>query len=208
MTKAYIYIVSDGLGDIFKFGFTTDPLARITKYNTTESFRPVLYNSVVEYSTEREARDLEIELKKELKNFIKNPKSKPEVSQDNVLSRNIYENVIENSNFINKNLENIYNSAFIKATDKLDYESVVDSIVSKAKGKGLDEKVIYDSIIKNSVGYHYENASPIVIKENRRKKLITINNLNLYYDTKPKIINRIFRLAQLDNELKTGTLLD
>ena len=75
MTKAYIYIVSDGLGDIFKFGFTTEPLARITKYNTTESFRPVLYNSVVEYSTEREARDLEIELKKELKNFIKNPTS-------------------------------------------------------------------------------------------------------------------------------------
>jgi len=208
MIKGYIYIVSDGMGDIFKFGFTTEPLARITKYNSTECFRPVKYESLVEYSTEREARDVEIEIRRSLLKFIKNPKVKPEVAEDNVLSRSIYSNVIDNSNFTDKNLANLYNKIFTSVTDKLDYESLVNSIVSKAKSTGIREKVIYDSIIKNNVGYHFENASPIVIKENRRKNLIRVNNVNLYYDTKPKIIERFCRLALLDYELKTNALLD
>ncbi len=208
MIKGYIYIVSDGMGDIFKFGFTTEPLARITKYNSTECFRPVKYESLVEYSTEREARDVEIEIRRSLLKFIKNPKVKPEVAEDNVLSRSIYSNVIDNSNFTDKNLSNLYNKIFTSVTDKLDYESLVNSIVSKAKSTGIREKVIYDSIIKNNVGYHFENASPIVIKENRRKNLIRVNNVNLYYDTKPKIIERFCRLALLDYELKTNALLD
>jgi hypothetical protein len=107
MIKGYIYIVSDGMGDIFKFGFTTEPLARITKYNSTECFRPVKYESLVEYSTEREARDVEIEIRRSLLKFIKNPKVKPEVEEDNVLSRSIYSNVIDNSNFTDKNLANL-----------------------------------------------------------------------------------------------------
>ena len=208
MIKGYIYIVSDGMGDIFKFGFTTEPLARITKYNSTECFRPVKYESLVEYSTEREARDVEIEIRRSLLKFIKNPKVKPEVAEDNVLSRSIYSNIIDNSNFTDKNLSNLYNKIFTSVTDKLDYESLVNSIVSKAKSTGIREKVIYDSIIKNNVGYHFENASPIVIKENRRKNLIRVNNVNLYYDTKPKIIERFCRLALLDYELKTNALLD
>lgn len=208
MIKGYIYIVSDGMGDIFKFGFTTEPLARITKYNSTECFRPVKYESLVEYSTERDARDVEIEIRRSLLKFIKNPKVKPEVAEDNVLSRSIYSNVIDSSNFTDKNLSNLYNKIFTSVTDKLDYESLVNSIVSKAKSTGIREKVIYDSIIKNNVGYHFENASPIVIKENRRKNLIRVNNVNLYYDTKPKIIERFCRLALLDYELKTNALLD
>lgn len=208
MIKGYIYIVSDGMGDIFKFGFTTEPLARITKYNSTECFRPVKYESLVEYSSEREARDVEIEIRRSLLKFIKNPKVKPEVAEDNVLSRSIYSNIIDNSNFTDKNLSNLYNKIFTSVTDKLDYESLVNSIVSKAKSTGIREKVIYDSIIKNNVGYHFENASPIVIKENRRKNLIRVNNVNLYYDTKPKIIERFCRLALLDYELKTNALLD
>ena len=208
MIKGYIYIVSDGMGDIFKFGFTTEPLARITKYNSTECFRPVKYESLVEYSSEREARDVEIEIRRSLLKFIKNPKAKPEVAEDNVLSRSIYSNVIDGSKFIDKNLANLYNKIFTSVTDKLDYESLVNSIVSKAKSTGIREKVIYDSIIKNNVGYHFENASPIVIKENRRKNLIRVNNVNLYYDTKPKIIERFCRLALLDYELKTNALLD
>jgi len=208
MIKGYIYIVSDGMGDIFKFGFTTEPLARITKYNSTECFRTVKYESLVEYSSERDARDVEIEIRRSLLKFIKNPKVKPEVAEDNVLSRSIYSNVIDNSNFTDKNLSNLYNKIFTSVTDKLDYESLVNSIVSKAKSTGIREKVIYDSIIKNNVGYHFENASPIVIKENRRKNLIRVNNVNLYYDTKPKIIERFCRLALLDYELKTNALLD
>ena len=208
MKKGYIYIVSDGVGDIFKFGYTTEPLARITKYNSTECFRPVRYDSLVEYSTEREARDVEIEIRKSLLEFIKNAKLKPEVANDTELSRKIYSNIIDNSTFTDKNLAELYNRIFTSVTDKLDYESLVDSIVSKAKSTGLNEKLIYDSIIKNNVGYHFENASPIVVKENRRKNLIRINNVNLYYDTKPKIIERFCRLALLDYELKTGALLD
>lgn len=208
MIKGYVYIVSDGVGDIFKFGFTTEPLARITKYNSTECFRPVRYDSLVEYSTEREARDVEIEIRKSLLGFIKNAKLKPEVANDREISRKIYSDIIDNSNFTDKNLAELYNRIFTSVTDKLDYESLVNSIVSKAKSTGLNEKSIYDSIIKNNVGYHFENASAIVIKENRRKNLIRINNVNLYYDTKPKIIERFCRLALLDYELKTGALLD
>ncbi len=208
MEKGYVYIVSDGMCDVFKFGFTTEPLARITKYNSTECFRPVRYDSLVEYSTEREARDVEIEVRKSLLYFIKNPKSKPEVATDSDLSREIYNNIIDNSKFSDKNQAGLYNRIFESATDKLDYELILNSIVNKAKNSGLNESLIYDSIIKNNVGYKFEDASAIVIKENRRKNLIRINNINLYYDTKPKIIERFCRLALLDYELKTGALLD
>lgn len=208
MEKGYVYIVSDGMLDVFKFGFTTEPLARITKYNSTECFRPVRYESLVEYSTEREARDVEIEIRNTLTKFIKNPKSKPEVSEDCKESRDTYSRIISESKFIDDNLSDLYNRIFTSVTDKLDYESLVNSIVSKAKSTGLNESLIYDSIIKNNVGYHFENASPIVIKENRRKNLIRINNINLYYDTKPKIIERFCRLALLDYSLKTNVMLD
>lgn len=208
MIKGYIYIVSDGIGDIFKFGFTTEPLARITKYNSTECFRTVKYESLVEYSSERDARDVEIEIRRSLLKFIKNPKVKPEVAEDNVLSRNIYSNVIDGSNFLDKNLSSLYNKIFTSVTEKLDYELILNSIVDKAKNSGINESLIYDSIIKNNVGYKFEDASAIVIKENRRKNLIRINNINLYYDTKPKIIERFCRLALLDYELKTNALLD
>jgi len=208
MIKGYIYIVSDGIGDIFKFGFTTEPLARITKYNSTECFRTVKYESLVEYSSERDARDVEIEIRRSLLKFIKNPKVKPEVAEDNVLSRSIYSNVIDNSNFLDKNLSSLYNKIFTSVTEKLDYELILNSIVDKAKNSGLNESLIYDLIIKNNVGYKFEDASAIVIKENRRKNLIRINNINLYYDTKPKIIERFCRLALLDYELKTNALLD
>ena len=208
MIKGYIYIVSDGIGDIFKFGFTTEPLARITKYNSTECFRTVKYESLVEYSSERDARDVEIEIRRSLLKFIKNPKVKPEVAEDNVLLRSIYSNVIDGSNFLDKNLSSLYNKIFTSVTEKLDYELILNSIVDKAKNSGLNESLIYDSIIKNNVGYKFEDASAIVIKENRRKNLIRINNINLYYDTKPKIIERFCRLALLDYELKTNALLD
>jgi len=208
MIKGYIYIVSDGMGDIFKFGFTTEPLARITKYNSTECFRTVKYESLVEYSSERDARDVEIEIRRSLLKFIKNPKVKPEVAEDNVLSRSIYSNVIDGSNFLDKNLSSLYNKIFTSVTEKLDYELILNSIVDKAKNSGINESLIYDSIIKNNVGYKFEDASAIVIKENRRKNLIRINNINLYYDTKPKIIERFCRLALLDYELKTNALLD
>jgi hypothetical protein len=208
MIKGYIYIVSDGIGDIFKFGFTTEPLARITKYNSTECFRTVKYESLVEYSSERDARDVEIEIRRSLLKFIKNPKVKPEVAEDNVLSRSIYSNVIDGSNFLDKNLSSLYNKIFTSVTEKLDYELILNSIVDKAKNSGLNESLIYDSIIKNNVGYKFDDASAIVIKENRRKNLIRINNINLYYDTKPKIIERFCRLALLDYELKTNALLD
>jgi hypothetical protein len=208
MIKGYIYIVSDGMGDIFKFGFTTEPLARITKYNSTECFRTVKYESLVEYSSERDARNVEIEIRRSLLKFIKNPKVKPEVAEDNVLSRSIYSNVIDNSNFLDKNLSSLYNKIFTSVTEKLDYELILNSIVDKAKNSGLNESLIYDLIIKNNVGYKFEDASAIVIKENRRKNLIRINNINLYYDTKPKIIERFCRLALLDYELKTNALLD
>jgi len=208
MIKGYIYIVSDGIGDIFKFGFTTEPLARITKYNSTECFRTVKYESLVEYSSERDARDVEIEIRRSLLKFIKNPKVKPEVAEDNVLLRSIYSNVIDGSNFLDKNLSSLYNKIFTSVTEKLDYELILNSIVDKAKNSGINESLIYDSIIKNNVGYKFEDASAIVIKENRRKNLIRINNINLYYDTKPKIIERFCRLALLDYELKTNALLD
>lgn len=208
MEKGYVYIVSDGMFDVFKFGFTTEPLARITKYNSTECFRSVRYDSLVEYSTEREARDVEIQIRKSLLYFIKNPKLKPEVATDSDLSREIYNNIIDNSKFSDKNQAGLYNKIFESATEKLDYELILNSIVDKAKNSGLNESLIYDSIIKNNVGYKFEDASAIVIKENRRKNLIKINNINLYYDTKPKIIERFCRLALLDYELKTGALLD
>jgi len=178
MIKGYIYIVSDGMGDIFKFGFTTEPLARITKYNSTECFRTVKYESLVEYSSERDARDVEIEIRRSLLKFIKNPKVKPEVAEDNVLSRSIYSNVIDGSNFLDKNLSSLYNKIFTSVTEKLDYELILNSIVDKAKNSGLNESLIYDLIIKNNVGYKFEDASAIVIKESRRKNLIRINNIN------------------------------
>jgi hypothetical protein len=45
-------------------------------------------------------------------------------------------------------------------------------------------------------------------KENRRKNLIRVNNTNLYYDTKPKLIERFCRLALLDYELETNVFID
>ncbi len=208
MKKGYIYIVSDGIGDVFKFGYTTEPLARITKYNSTECFRSVKYDSLVEYSTDREARDVEIEIRNSLFKFISNPNSKPEVANDCEKSRSIYNTIISKSNFIDSDLSELYNKIFNTAIDNINYEGVVESIVEKAKNSGKSEQSIYESIVKNLVGYKFENASPIVIKENRRKNLIRVNNTNLYYDTKPKLIERFCRLALLDYELETKVFLD
>jgi hypothetical protein len=181
MDKGYIYIVSDGVGDVFKFGFTIDPLSRLCKYNATECLRPMRYELVAEYSTERESRDVEILIKNELKSHLYNSVVKPEVSL-------------------------LYNRIFEMSTtpSKLDYEGIVKSITETAKISGIKEGVIRESIIDLAVGYKFEDAPQRVIFEKRRKKLVNVDGLDIYYDTKPKLIERLQRLALLDYKLKTN----
>ncbi len=206
MDKGYIYIVSDGVGDVFKFGFTIDPLSRLCKYNTTECLRPMRYELVAEYSTERESRDVEILIKNELRTHLYNSVVKPEVAKDNKESRELIYKVINSSNFISIDSHEMYNRTFEMSTRpaKLDYEGIVRTITETAKLSGVKENIIRESIIALSVGYKFEDAPPRVIFEKRRKKLVSIDGVDIYYDTKPKLIERLQRLSLLDYTLKTN----
>ena len=206
MKKGYIYIVSDGLGDVFKFGFTTEPLSRLCKYNSTECLRPMSYEIVAEYSTERESRDVEILIMKALKPHLYNPVVKPEVSLDNEITRKIINDIINSSNALSLDSHSMYNRIFSMSTkpSKLDYEGIVKSITEKAKSSGVKEELIKELIVSHSVGYEFDNAPPRVIFENRRKKLIMLGGVEIFYDTKPKLIQRLSRLAVLDHKLKTN----
>jgi hypothetical protein len=206
MDKGYIYIVSDGVGDVFKFGFTIDPLSRLCKYNATECLRPMRYELVAEYSTERESRDVEILIKNELKSHLYNSVVKPEVSKDNKESRDLINKVINSSKYISIDTHEMYNRIFEMSTtpSKLDYEGIVKSITETAKISGIKEGVIRESIIDLAVGYKFEDAPQRVIFEKRRKKLVNVDGLDIYYDTKPKLIERLQRLALLDYKLKTN----
>jgi thermostable 8-oxoguanine DNA glycosylase len=97
----------------------------------------------------------------------------------------------------------VYNEIFLKSTtpSKLDYEDIVKKITEKAKSSGVKEELIKEL---NSVGYEFNNAPPRVIFENRRKKLIMLGGVEIFYDTKPKLIQRLSRLAVLDHKLKTN----
>lgn len=206
MKKGYIYIVSDGLGDVFKFGFTTDPLQRLCKYNSTECLRPIKYEIVAEYSTERESRDVEILIAKSLKPHLPEPVIKPEVSKDNEITRKLINDIINSSNALSLDSHSLYNRIFSMSTkpSKLDYEGIVKSITEKAKSSGVKEELIKELIVNNSVGYEFHNAPPRVIFENRRKKLIMLSGIEIFYDTKPKLIHRLSRLSTLDYKLKTN----
>jgi hypothetical protein len=206
MKKGYVYIVSDGMKDVFKFGFTTDPLARLCRYNSTECLRPIRYEIIVEYSTERESRDVEILIADALKTHLYKPIIKPEVSKDNETTRKIFNDIINSSNALSLDSHLMYNEIFLKSTSpsKLDYEDIVKSITEKAKSSGVKEELIKELIVSNSVGYEFDNAPPRVIFENRRKKLIMLSGVEIFYDTKPKLIQRLSRLAVLDHKLKTN----
>ncbi len=206
MDKGYIYIVSDGVGDVFKFGFTIDPLSRLCKYNATECLRPMRYELIAEYSTERESRDVEILIKNELKSHLYNSVVKPEVAKDNKESRDLINKVINSSKYISIDTHEMYNRIFEMSTtpSKLDYEGIVKSITETAKISGIKESVIRESIIDLAVGYKFEDAPQRVIFEKRRKKLVNVDGLDIYYDTKPKLIERLQRLALLDYKLKTN----
>lgn len=208
MSRGWVYIVTDGLSDLFKFGFTIDPFSRLSKYNSTECFRPVRFISLVEYETEREARDVEIEIRRSLSEWIENPQVKPEVSISTKESIETYSKIIDRSNFISKDKATLYNSIFENSTLRsVNYERVLTSIVEKAKQSGLSEPEILRAVLSNNVGYYYDDASLRVIKEKRRKFLINLDGRDVYYDTKPKVIERFARLSTLDFELKTNCLL-
>ena len=100
----------------------------------------------------------------------------------------------------------MYNRIFEMSTtpSKLDYEGIVKSITETAKISGIKENVIRESIIDLAVGYKFEDAPQRVIFEKRRKKLVNVDGLDIYYDTKPKLIERLQRLALLDYKLKTN----
>ena len=206
MKKGYIYIVTDGQKDVFKFGFTTDPLQRLCKYNSTECLRPIKYEIVAEYSTERESRDVETLIAKALKPHLPEPVIKPEVSKDNEITRKLFNDIINSSNTLSLDSHSMYNRIFSMSTkpSKLDYEGIVKSITEKAKSSGVKEELIKELIVSNSVGYEFNNAPPRVIFENRRKKLIMLSGIEIFYDTKPKLINRLSRLSALDYKLKTN----
>jgi len=208
MNKGWVYIVTDGVSDVFKFGFTIDPFSRLSKYNSTESFRPVRFVSLVEYSTEREARDVEIEVRRSLDEWIQNPQLKPEISIDTKESVDTFNRIVDSSNFVSKDKATLYNSIFETSTLRsVNYEKTLNSIVEKALEIGLSESEILKSILDNNVGYFYEDAPKRVIVEKRRKFLITLSGKDVYYDTKPKVIERFARLSTLDFELKTHCLL-
>ena len=164
------------------------------------------YEIVVEYSTERESRDVEILIAKSLKPHLPEPVIKPEVSKDNEITRKLINDIINSSNALSLDSHSMYNSIFSMSTkpSKLDYEGIVKSITEKAKSSGVKEELIKELIVNNSVGYEFHNAPPRVIFEKRRKKLVDIDGLELFYDNKPKLIERLSRLSVLDYKLKTN----
>jgi hypothetical protein len=143
---------------------------------------------------------------KALKPHLYNPVVKPEVSLDNEITRKLINDVINSSNAISLDSHSMYNRIFSMSTtpSKLDYEGIVKSITEKAKSSGVEERIIKELIIGNNVGYEFEKAPPRVIFEKRRKKLVDIDGLELFYDNKPKLIERLSRLSVLDYKLKTN----
>lgn len=206
--SGWVYTVSDNIGDVFKFGFTIEPLNRLSSYNSTECLRPVRFLSLVEYSNERQARDVEVLVRKSLFEWIKNPKIKPEVSSFTSKSLDSYSRVIDSSNFITKDKASLYNSIFEKFTSKnINYEKTLRDIVDKARVLKISEIDILKNILQENVGYFYDDAPERVVTEKRRKFLISLDGRDIYYDTKPKLIERFKRLSTLDYLLKTNCLI-
>lgn len=196
MSKAYLYLATDGINDFKKFGITGNLNTRLIKYNSTEHLRPIIFEKVFEFDNLFTARNKETELKKLLKSYIIQTEH-IETFVWNEKTKNIFHKFtlgFKSIYFKNEYVGNIQNAKYPY------YESLIKLINSGLKN-GVSKNKIEELVIKTKVGYFRENAPKRVIMEKRIKHLIQLSDKELCWDNKPKISDRLKRLYNFEELL-------
>lgn len=196
MTKAYLYLASDGVDDFRKFGITENLNSRLINYNTSEHLRPIFFEKVFEFDDYFIARNVETTLRNLLKNYI--PQTNHiETFVWNEETRNIFNNFtkeFKSFHFRNIYIGNMQNEKYPY------YEKTIDLINSALKN-GVPKNKIEELVIKSKVGYFRENAPSRVVMENRIKHLIKLSERELCWDNKPSISVRMSRFYNLQDRI-------
>lgn len=196
MTKAYLYLATDGVDDFRKFGITENLNSRLIDYNTTEHLRPIFFEKVFEFDDYFIVRNVETALRNLLKNYI--PQTQHiETFVWNEETKTIFNNFtvgFKSVDFTNKYVGNLQN-------EKYPYYERIIELINLGLKNGVSKNKIEELIIKTKVGYFRENAPSRVIMENRIKHLIKLSDKELCWDNKPRILDRMSRLYNFEELL-------
>jgi hypothetical protein len=196
MTKAYLYLATDGVNDFKKFGIAANANIRLINYNTTEHLRPIHFEKVFVFDSYSEARDAETRLRQNLKKYIIQTQHIETFTWSKVTERKFNEltkdfNLIEFSNEYVGNLQN----------KKYPYYEELVKLINYAVESGIPKKTVEKLVIKTRVGYYRDKAPARVVLEDRIKHLVQLTDKELCWDNKPRILDRMQRLYTLEDEI-------
>jgi len=193
MKKHYLYLVTDGNEDYYKFGITDNLHIRLSQYNTSQHIRPNTFIKTYEFDSEKEAREVENKLKKELAPWI-TMSTKTETFKVNDKTLGIFESVVEgvkDTEYVNTFIGN-------KNNEKFDYISAIKKKIDECREIGIDEKLILNAIINSKCGYRKEYTPNRVLFEKRRILIDVLDGVEVYSDTKPSTSTKYARIARLN----------
>ncbi len=196
MKKGYLYLASDGIQDYKKFGITENLDRRLISYNTTEHLRPIFFEKVFEFDDYLTAMAVENTLRDLLKKYITQT-NHIETFIWNKETESIFNNFVVGLNsvsFKNEYVGNLQN-------EKYPYYENLIKLIEKGLNNGIERNIIEQLIIQTKVGYYRENAPKRVVMENRVKHLIQLSDRELCWDNKPRILDRMSRLYNFEEQL-------
>ena len=194
--NGYLYLATDGVEDYKKFGITTNLDIRLVNYNSSQHIRPVFFEKTYVFDTYSSARNAETKLKNKLKNFIKQTYHL-ETFEWNEESKEIFLKTSQKF----KEIEFKNNFAGKVKNEKFPFYKKVIDLIDFAISNKLSIFVIENLIVKNRVGYYKENTPKRVILENRVKHLIKLTEKPLYWDNKPRLLDRMERYYRLEQDI-------
>jgi predicted GIY-YIG superfamily endonuclease len=193
MKKHYLYLVTDGNEDYYKFGITDNLNIRLSQYNTSQHIRPNTFIKTYEFDSEKEAREVENKLKKELAPWI-TMSTKTETFKVNDKTLGIFESVVEglkDTDYVNTFIGN-------KNNEKFEYIGAIKKKINECREIGIDEKLILNTIINSKCGYRKEYTPNRVLFEKRRILIDVLDGVEVYSDTKPSTSTKYARIARLN----------
>jgi len=169
---------------------------RLVNYNSSQHIRPVFFEKTYVFDTYSSARNAETKLKNKLKNFIKQTYHL-ETFEWNEESKEIFLKTSQKF----KEIEFKNNFAGKVKNEKFPFYKKVIDLIDFAISNKLSIFVIENLIVKNRVGYYKENTPKRVILENRVKHLIKLTEKPLYWDNKPRLLDRMERYYRLEQDI-------
>ena len=193
MKKHYLYLVTDGNHDYYKFGITDNLDIRLSQYNTSQHIRPNTFIRTYEFDSEEEARRVENILKKELSPWI-TMSTKTETFKVSDKTLSIFESVVgglKDADYVNTFIGN-------KNNEKFDYIGNIKKKIDECRERGVYEKLILSTIIRSKCGYRKEDTPNRVLFEKRRILIDVLDGVEVYSDTKPSTSTKYARIARLN----------